>query len=95
LADVTFVVFQLNEYGLLVSVFSTVVPSRRKVTFATPDDVPEPVPRSAALAVTVTLVPRVKLDPEEGAVIETVGAAASTWICCVLTDSRFPAKVSE
>ncbi len=42
-----------------------------------PDGAPAPVPRSAALALTVTFVPGVKLDPEDGDVIDTVGAAAS------------------
>ena len=88
-------VFQLNEYGLAVSVARFLVPSRKKVTLVRPDAAAEPVPPSAAVAVTVTLVPRVKLDPAEGAVMETVGAAASTRICCDLVASRLPAASAE
>ena len=60
-----------------------------------PDGLPEPVPRSVALAVTVTFAPLVTLDPLAGDVIETAGAAASTWICCDLTDPLFPALSVE
>src|SRR6266700_6265287 len=92
---VTPLVFQLKEYGLLVSVASTVVPSRWNVTLAIPDGAPDPVPRSVAPAVTVTLVPCVTLVPEAGEVIETVGAAASIWITCDLTASLLPAVSTE
>jgi len=51
-------VFQLNWYGAVASVARSVVPSRRKVTWATPEGAPEPVPLSAALAVTGTVAPR-------------------------------------
>ena len=77
---VTFEVFQLSEYGLVVSV-PRLLPSRKKATLVRPDAAPEPVPWSDALALTVTLVPRVKLDPETGAVIATAGVAASIRTC--------------
>src|SRR5260370_40847657 len=92
---VTLLVFQVIEYGLVVSVASCFVPSRKKVTLATPDAAPEPVPRSVALALTVTLVPWVKLDPEAGARIEAVGGAASLRTCWGLTGSWLPGPAGE
>ena len=77
----TFEVFQESEYGLVASVPRLLVPSRKKATLVSPEGAPEPVPRSVAVAVTVTLVPRVKLDPAVGEVIEAVGVAASTRTC--------------
>lgn len=77
----TLEVFQVSAYGLVVSVPRLLVPSRKKATLVSPEGAPEPVPRSVAVAMTVTLVPRVKLDPAAGEVIEAVGAAASTRTC--------------
>ncbi len=52
--------------------------TRGKVTLPIPEGVPDPVPRSVALAATLTFVPCVKLDPLAGDVIETVGGVFVT-----------------
>ncbi len=54
-----------------------------------------PVPTSDALAVTVTFVPKAKLDPDAGDVTETTGGAASILIDWDLTAPLFPATSTE
>ena len=63
------VVFQVTEYGDVVSSLPRVAPSTRNWTPATPT-------LSEAVAETVTAVPRT-VAPAEGAVIETVGGVVS------------------
>jgi len=67
---------QEKVYGDDLSIASCLVPSK-KVTDAIPEGDPDPVPRSVALADSVTLVPRWTVTPLAGLVIDTVGAAAS------------------
>jgi hypothetical protein len=69
-------IFHEMEYGDDLSIASCLVPSK-KVTDAMPEGAPDPVPRSVALADTVTIVPRWSVNPLTGLVIDTVGAAAS------------------
>ena len=85
---------QVRVYGVDVSVPNE-FPSRRNRTLAIPEGVPGDVPRSVAVAVRVILVPLLNELLFDGAVSETVGAAASIRTDCVFTPSFLPATSLE
>ncbi len=71
-----FGLFQRNEYGLVVTVASLVIPVKAEGHASNAGRRSDPVPRSTPLGVTVILEPWLKLDPEAGEMIRTVGVAA-------------------
>ena len=78
-------------YAAVVSVAINVVPPRKNCTRAMPDAAAPPVPASAAVALIVTNAPRANEALFAGAVIVTVGAAASMRIACDFSAAWLPA----